>query len=56
MAEQKKDPATKERQAPKELRDLKPKKDVKGGGQNSKKGGGSRPPGSKGEVDFMGWD
>lgn len=55
MSEEKKDPADKKRPEPKELRDLKPKKEIKGGAQKSK-GGDARPSGSKGEIDFMGWD
>jgi hypothetical protein len=56
MATEEDDPKAKEKKEPKlELRDLKPKKEVKGGvgkpGANQK-----RPPGSTGEIDFMGWD
>lgn len=56
MASEKDEPQAKEKKDPKlEIRDLKPKKDPKGGGHGEKspeKG----PPGTTGEIDFMGWD
>ena len=55
MADQKKDLEVKERQQPKKLRDLKPKKDVKGGARNEGSGD-KRPPARTGEMDFMNWD
>ena len=54
MAEPKKDPKD-ERQPPKKLRDLKPKKDVKGGARNEGSAD-KRPPARTGEMDFMNWD
>lgn len=56
MANKKDDLPAKDKREPKiEVRDLKPKKDVKGGTRN---GGDSekRPPAKTGEVDFMNWD
>jgi hypothetical protein len=56
MATEKEDPKARERKEPNlPIRDLKPKKDPKGG---AKKNGvaDKRPPGSTGEIDFMNWD
>ena len=51
MANKKDDSPAKEKKEPKiEVRDLKLKKDVKGGG------GEKRPPAKTGEVDFMNWE
>jgi hypothetical protein len=56
MATENDDPKVKEKKDPKlEIRDLKPKKDVKGGARNGGSGE-KRPPGSSGEIDFMNWD
>jgi hypothetical protein len=52
----KQDDSAKGKKEPKiEVRDLKPKKDVKGGARNA---GSSdkRPPAKTGEIDFMNWD
>ena len=56
MATERHDPEAQEKKVAKpELRDLKPKKDVNGGGR--KIGNGEkRPPGRTGEIDFMNWD
>lgn len=55
MAEQEKDPEAKEKEEPKEIRDLKPKKDVKGGARSGDNGD-KRSPTRSGEIDFMNWD
>lgn len=55
MAEEKKDSESKERPEPKELRDLKPKKDVKGGA-GKREANEKRSSGKTGEIDFMNWD
>ncbi|MEO6969312.1 MAG: hypothetical protein ABI217_00260 [Chthoniobacterales bacterium] len=56
MANKQDDPAAKEKKEPKiEVRDLKPKKDVKGGARNAGSGE-KRPPAKTGEMDFMNWD
>ncbi len=56
MANEKNDSTTKEKKEPKiELRDLKPKKDVKGGVRQDGNGQ-KRPPVKTGEIDFMNWD
>lgn len=55
MAEQKNSPETQEEKKLKQLRDLKLKKDVRGGAQipgHTDK----RPPVRSGEIDFMNWD
>jgi hypothetical protein len=56
MGTEKEDPKAKEKKEPKlQLRDLKPKKDIKGGAHkagNPDKG----PPRRSGEIDFMNWD
>ena len=55
MVDKKKKQEPPEKNPPKEWRDLKPTKEVKGGarkaGQPAK-----RTPGSTGEIDFMNWD
>lgn len=48
-------PANEKREPKIELRDLKPKKAVKGGAQNAARSG-NRPPVKTGEMDFMNWD
>lgn len=53
MAEQKKNPEARDEKKLKELRDLKPRKDVKGGARNQGRTD-KRPPSR--EVDFMNWD
>jgi len=53
MAEQKKNPEVRDEKKLKELRDLKPRKDVKGGARNHGRTD-KRPPSR--EVDFMNWD
>jgi hypothetical protein len=53
MAEQKENPEAQDKKKLKELRDLKPKKDVKGGARNH--GHTDKRPPSR-EVDFMNWD
>lgn len=55
MAEQKKEPEAKEKKSPKELRDLKPTKDAKGGARSGHNGQ-KRSPARTGEIDFMNWD
>ncbi len=55
MTEPKKEPQAKEEKKPKELRDLKPTKEVKGGARNGG-GGEKRAPEKTGEIDFMNWD
>lgn len=56
MATENDDPKAKEKKEPKlEIRDLKPKKEVKGGAKNTGSGE-KRPPGKTGEIDFMNWD
>ena len=56
MASEKEEPQPREKKDPKlEIRDLKPKRDPKGGGHTPKRGE-TRSPGTTGEVDFMGWD
>jgi hypothetical protein len=53
MVNKRDDSAAKEKKEPKiEMRDLKPKKDVKGGARRADK----QPPSKTGEVDFMNWD
>ena len=55
-AEQDDEPKAKEKKEPKlEIRDLKPKKEAKGGA-GEPRSSEKRPPGSTGEIDFMGWD
>ncbi|MBA3607274.1 MAG: hypothetical protein H0W43_01975 [Chthoniobacterales bacterium] len=52
MTEPLKEPEPKEGKKPKELRDLKPTKEIKGGVRNG--GGGEKRPTKKtGEIDFM---
>jgi hypothetical protein len=53
MAEQKDNPEAQEKKKLKELRDLKPRKDVKGGTRNH--GHTDKRPPSR-EIDFMNWD
>jgi hypothetical protein len=55
MAEEKKDSETEKSPEPKELRDLRPKKDVKGGA-GKREGNEKRSAGKTGEIDFMNWD
>jgi hypothetical protein len=56
MANKQDDSSAKEKKEPKiEVRDLKPKKDVKGGARNAGTGE-KRPPAKTGEVDFMNWE
>jgi hypothetical protein len=56
MATEKEDPKAKEKKEPKlGIRDLKPKKDAKGGVQKACSAD-KRPPGSTREIDFMNWD
>ncbi len=56
MAGEKDEPQAREKKLPKlEIRDLKPKKDPKGGSQSPKENE-KRSPGTTGEIDFMGWD
>ncbi len=55
MPEPKKDPEARVRREPKELRDLKPKQDVKGGAPKARQG--EKPsPRRTAEIDFMNWD
>ncbi len=54
MTEPLKEPDPKEGKKPRELRDLKPTKEVKGGVRNG--GGEKRPIKKTGEIDFMNWD
>jgi hypothetical protein len=55
MAAEKEEPKPREKKEPKPgIRDLKPKKDVKGGVQKSP-GSDRRRPGGTGEIDFMNW-
>jgi len=53
MAEQKDNPASRDKKKLKELRDLKPRKDAKAGARNQERSD-KRPPSR--EVDFMNWD
>lgn len=53
MAEEKDNPETREK---KELRDLKPKKDVKGGARNFQGHTDKRPPVRTSEIDFLNWE
>ena len=53
MAEQKDNSEARDKKKLKELRDLKPRKDVKGGARNQGRTD-KRPPSR--EVDFMNWD
>ena len=56
MATKKKDPEGGEKKELKlELRDLKPKKDLKGG-SGHKESPERRRPGTTGEIDFMTWE
>ncbi len=55
MTEPKKNPDTREKKEPKELRDLKPKQDVKGGKQGNARAD-KRPPQRTAEIDFMNWE
>lgn len=55
MTEPEKKPETKEAKKPRELRDLKPAKDVIGGARKTASGE-KRPPPKTGEIDFMNWD
>ncbi len=56
MANETNDSPAKEKKEPKiELRDLKPKKDVKGGTRHTGSGE-KRRPAKTGEMDFMNWD
>jgi hypothetical protein len=55
MAEEKRNPESKEKSEPKELRDLKPRKDVKGGA-GKREANETRSAGKTGEIDFMNWD
>ena len=55
MTEPKKEPDPKEGKKPKELRDLKPTKDVNGGARKAA-GPDKRTPAKTGEIDFMNWD
>ncbi len=55
MTEPQEEPEPRDAKKPRELRDLKPTKEVKGG--TSKPGHGEkRPPAKTGEIDFMNWD
>ncbi len=55
-AEQDNDPKAKEKKEPKlEIRDLKPKKEAKGGAGEPRPSE-KRPPGSTEEIDFMDWE
>ncbi len=54
MTEPQKEPEPKEGKKLKELRDLKPAKEVTGGARNG--GGEKRPAKKTGEIDFMNWD
>lgn len=57
MPTDKPDPETPEKKEPKRrLRDLSPKKDIKGGAQQPGARSEKRSPGSTGEIDFMNWD
>jgi len=53
MAEQKENPEPQDKKKLKELRDLKPRKDAKGGARNH--GHTDKRPPSR-EIDFMNWD
>lgn len=56
MADKKDDSSAKQKKEPKiEVRDLKPKQDVKGGARNAGRDE-KRSPTKTGEVDFMNWD
>ena len=56
MANKQDESSAKENMEPNiEVRDLKPKKDVKGGARNAGTGE-KRPPAKSGEVDFMNWE
>jgi hypothetical protein len=56
MANKQDESSAKEKKEPKiEVRDLKPRKDVKGGTRNAGTGE-NRPPAKTGEVDFMNWE
>ena len=56
MANKQDDSSAKEKKQPKiEVRDLKPKKDVKGGARQAN-GTEKRPPPKTGEIDFMNWE
>ncbi len=56
MPTDKPDPKNPETKEPKrELRDLSPKKDIKGGAQRPDRSE-KRAPGPIGEIDFMNWD
>lgn len=55
MTEPQKEPLPREVKKTKELRDLKPAKEVKGGARNPA-GNEKRPPAKTGEIDFMNWD
>jgi hypothetical protein len=55
-AEQDNDPKAKDKKEPKlEIRDLKPKKEAKGGAGEPRPSE-KRPPGSTEEIDFMDWE
>ena len=56
MPTKKKNPEGGEKKEPKlEIRDLKPKKELKGG-SGHKESAEKRRPGSTGEIDFMTWE
>lgn len=55
MTEPEKKPEAKEAKKPRELRNLKPAKDVIGGARKTSSGE-KRPPAKTGEIDFMNWD
>ena len=56
MPTKKKNPESGEKKEPRlEIRDLKPKKELKGG-SGHKESAEKRRPGSTGEIDFMTWE
>jgi hypothetical protein len=57
MATEKEELKARDKKEPKPgIRDLKPKKDVKGGAQKNARGDKRPPSTGTGEIDFMNWD